>query len=190
MKNRNPILVFVFGLITVGIYSWYWSVKTKGELNNLGEKIPTAWIWLIPIVGLIWWFWKYSEGVEHVTQGKTNGVLAFIILWFLGPIGNAIIQDSYNKLQAVSATAGVTPGAPTPPIVSGDQPPVTYVAPAQTEQAIPAPVAPVDTTPVSAPEATPAPVESTAPASDPVVQSDSVDPTQPSPPATPPIGSV
>jgi hypothetical protein len=100
MKQRNPIAVFLLPFITLGIYSWYWAVKTKGEMNALGEKIPTAWIWLIPIVGTIWWFWEYSKGVEHVTNEKISSILAFVVMWLLGPIGQAIIQDSFNKVAA------------------------------------------------------------------------------------------
>jgi len=109
MKQRSPIAVFLLSLVTGGIYSWYWAVKTKGEMNNLGEKIPTAWIWLIPMVGSIWWLWKYSEGVEHVTNEKVSGVLAFVLLFLLGNIGQAIIQDSFNKIVAVAPMAPVQP---------------------------------------------------------------------------------
>ena len=126
MKNRNPFLVFLLGLITCGLYSWYWAVKTKGEMNKLGEKIPTAWIWLIPIVGPIWWYWKYSEGVEHVTKEKLSGVLAFVVLFLLGEIGQAIVQNSFNGIQALApspiATSApmqppITPSVPQPPVV-------------------------------------------------------------------------
>ncbi len=103
MQKRSPAAVFLLALVTLGLYSWYWSVKTKGEMNKLGETIPTAWIWLIPIVGILWWQWKYAEGVEHVTKGKMSAVMAFILLWLLGSIGQAIIQDSYNKLDASAA---------------------------------------------------------------------------------------
>jgi len=101
MKQRSPIAVLLLPFITFGIYSWYWAVKTKGEMNALGEKIPTAWIWLIPIVGTIWWYWEYSKGVEHVTKEKISGILAFIVMWLLGPIGQAIIQDAFNKVAEV-----------------------------------------------------------------------------------------
>ena len=97
MKQRSPIAVLLLPFITFGIYSWYWAVKTKGEMNQLGQSIPTAWIWLIPFVGIIWWYWKYSEGVENVTNEKLSGVLAFILLFLLGNIGQAIIQDYFNK---------------------------------------------------------------------------------------------
>lgn len=110
MKHRSPIAVFFLGLFTFGLYSWYWSVKTKGEMNKLGEHIPTAWIWLIPIVGSIWWLWKYSEGVEHVSNKSLSKVLVFVVLFLLGAIGQAIVQDTFNN---VGATAPSNPG-PTP----------------------------------------------------------------------------
>jgi len=121
MKHRSPIAVFFLGLITLGLYSWYWAVKTKGEMNKLGQHIPTAWIWLIPFVGGIWWYWKYSEGVENVTNRDLNKVLAFVVLFVLGSIGQAIVQDSFNK---VGATAAANPGLA--PIAS---PPTTYADP-------------------------------------------------------------
>jgi len=95
-------------MVTGGIYSWYWLVKTKTEMNNLGEKIPTAWIWLIPFVGTIWWMWKYAEGVEHVTHNKVSGVLAFILLFCLGTIGEAILQNYFNEDVAVVAAQPIS----------------------------------------------------------------------------------
>ena len=96
MKKRNPIAVLLLPFVTFGIYSIYWMVQTKGEMNAKGASIPTAWLIIIPLVNL-WWMWKYSEGVEKVTGGKTSGVLCFILLFLLGMIGAAIVQDSFNK---------------------------------------------------------------------------------------------
>jgi hypothetical protein len=123
MKNRSPVSVLVLSIVTLGIYTWYWLVKTKGEMNKLGCNIPTAWIWLIPIVGQIWWMWKYSEAVEHVTGGKMSGIMSFVLLMILGGIASAILQDSFNKITdlpagppAFSSTpTNLTPGAPTGP---------------------------------------------------------------------------
>jgi len=133
MKQRDPIAVFVLGLVTCGLYSWYWAVKTKGEMNKLGENIPTAWVWLIPIVGTIWWYWKYSEGVEHVTKEKMSGVMAFVVMWLLGMIGQAIVQDAFNKVGAPAAeSASTETPAPAPtsdsvetPAASSDTPVVS-----------------------------------------------------------------
>jgi len=175
MKERNPILVFVFGLITIGIYSWYWAVKTKGEMNQLGEKIPTAWLWLIPIVGTIIWYWKYSQGVEHISNGKTSGVLAFILLWLLGGIGQAIIQDGFNNLPKTAVpNPGAVPPTANPPIVTGGQPPTAPAA-----QPPVATVNPVAAQPLTTPTQ---PAEPQTPESN--------IPTQTPPASTPTIGSI
>ena len=96
MKKRNPIAVLLLPFVTFGFYSIYWMVQTKIEMNAKGATIPTAWLIIIPLVNL-WWMWKYSEGVEKVTGGKTSRVQAFILLFLLGMIGAAIVQDSFNK---------------------------------------------------------------------------------------------
>lgn len=52
MEKRSPIGVFVLSLVTLGIYSIYWLVKTKGELNQRGASIPTAWLIIVPFVNI------------------------------------------------------------------------------------------------------------------------------------------
>ncbi len=102
MKKRSPIAVLLLPFITCGIYSWYWVVKTKGELNQENSdqpRIPTAWIWLIPFIGGIYWYWKYSEGAARFTKESISQILAFVVLFLLGPVGHAILQDSYNKAK-------------------------------------------------------------------------------------------
>lgn len=104
MKNRNPLVVFLLSFLTCGIYSWYWFVDTKNEMNKMGEKIPTIWIWLIPFVGGFWWMWKYSEGVEHVSHNELNIFLTLLALYLLGPIGMAIVQEAFNRSETPVAT--------------------------------------------------------------------------------------
>ena len=99
MTKRSPLGVFFFAIITIGIYRWYWSIKTKTELNQRGAQIPTAWIWLIPLVGGIYWMVKYVQGVEVATQGQKSALAAFLWLFLLGPIGEAVLQSSYNNVQ-------------------------------------------------------------------------------------------
>jgi hypothetical protein len=52
-------------------------------MNARGASIPTAWLWIIPFVNLYWW-WRYSEGVEKVTGGASSG--DFFLRLLLGPI--------------------------------------------------------------------------------------------------------
>jgi len=103
MKQRSPIAVLLLPLITFGIYSIVWLVKTKGEMNSRGAEIPTAWLIIIPFVN-VWWMWKYSEGVERVTAANISGVVSFILLFLLGSIGQAIIQNSFNKVGFIDPT--------------------------------------------------------------------------------------
>lgn len=161
MQKRNPITVALLILVTFGIYGIVWQVKTKGEMKSKGADIPTAWLLIVPIVS-IYWLWKYSVGVEKVTNGKISAILSFLLLYLLGFIGAAIIQDSFNNLDAAVATA--TPTADTPAITEAE----TAEKPSQAPSEVDAPATPaVPETPATIPStaATPptAPAESTAP---------------------------
>lgn len=118
MKKRSPVAVLLLPFVTFGIYSIYWAVSTKIEMNKLGTKIPTAWLLIVPLVN-IWWLWKYSEGVEQVTKEKMSGVMAFVLMFLLGCIGQAIVQNDFNKIESAPvASAGSTPA----PVASSPSP--------------------------------------------------------------------
>ena len=97
MKTRSPLAVFLLPIVTLGIYSLVWYVKTKEEMKAKGAQIPSAWLLIVPIGNLIW-LWKYSKGVERVTNGTTGTGGAFCLLLFLSCIGMAIIQSAFNKV--------------------------------------------------------------------------------------------
>ncbi len=99
MQHRDPIMVILLSIITLGIYSLFWYVATKNEMNTKGAQIPTAWLIIIPFVN-IWWYWKFCEGVEVVTNKGMGVAVAFLLLWLLGIIGQAIIQNELNKVAA------------------------------------------------------------------------------------------
>ena len=99
MQHRDPIMVILLSIITLGIYSLFWYVATKNEMNAKGAQIPTAWLIIIPFVN-IWWYWKFCEGVELVTNKGMGVAVAFLLLWLLGTIGEAIIQNELNKVAA------------------------------------------------------------------------------------------
>jgi len=163
MKHRSPAAVFFLPFVTFGIYGLVWEVKTKNEMKALGADIPTAWLLIVPIANL-YWLWKYSAGVEKVTGGKMSGVLAFVLLFLLGMIGAAILQNEFNKVgdSPAVADAGPAPVAITEPLPAGPNPfapvePTAPVAPAAeapvAEAAAPEVVTPSDPAAPTAPQA-------------------------------------
>jgi len=101
LKNRSPIAVLLLPLVTFGIYQIVWYVKTKNEMNQLGAKIPTAWLVIVPFVN-IWWLWEYSGGVERVSKNGLSQVNAFLLVLLLGSIGGAIVQNAFNTVAVAS----------------------------------------------------------------------------------------
>lgn len=104
LKFRSVAAVILLPLVTFGFYSLYWTVRTKTELNLSGAKIPTAWLIIIPFVN-IYWLWKFCEGTQVVTKGKLDTILAFIVMFLLGSIGNGIVQYYLNGIITEKAKA-------------------------------------------------------------------------------------
>ena len=97
MKKRSPIMVLILSLITLGIYGIYWYVVIKREMNSQGAQIPTAWLIIIPFVN-IYWQWKFSVGVQTVTNKEMSAPVTFILLYLISIIGMAIVQSTLNKV--------------------------------------------------------------------------------------------
>ena len=97
MKHRSPAAPLLLPMVTFGIYSLVWFVKTKNEINLVAiSKIPTAWLLIVPIVS-IWWEWKFAVGVEEATDRGFGKHAAFWLLVLLGGIGAAIVQNALNE---------------------------------------------------------------------------------------------
>lgn len=97
IKYRNIFLVYLYSIITLGIYSIYWWVATKEEINSLGGNIPTAWLLIIPIANL-YWEYKYCDAFAKYVKKDNNGILYFIIMLLAGIIMPAIIQAALNQV--------------------------------------------------------------------------------------------
>ena len=97
IKRRNPAFVIIFSILTWGIYSFYWTAETKNEINSLGADIPTAWLLVIPIANLYFWY-KYAEGFSMFVKKDNNTIVWFLLYLFLSPIAVIIFQIELNKL--------------------------------------------------------------------------------------------
>ncbi len=92
-------------------------------MNGRGNRIPAAWLLIVPIVS-IWWMWKYAVGVEEVTRYALNRHGAFWLMFLLGSIGDAIVQNPFNSaipgnrllqgVQSLQAMVGAWNGFPAP----------------------------------------------------------------------------
>ena len=97
MTKRSPAAVLLLPFVTFFIYWLYWLFATAGEMKAKGAEIPSAILAFIPIANFIY-LWKWSKGVEHVTNGSMSGGTAFILLFLLGNIGGAVIQSKLNDV--------------------------------------------------------------------------------------------
>ena len=100
IKKRNPVLVLVLSIVTFGIYGIYWFVKTKEEINSLGAQIPTAWLIIIPIANL-YWYYKYAEGFAKYVKRDNNTIMYFLLIFFVGIVAMVVFQTELNKLADV-----------------------------------------------------------------------------------------
>jgi hypothetical protein len=94
-------------LITFGIYWIVWLARTRGDLNRVGQSVPTTWLYIVPIVSF-WWLWRFADATARVS-GRGAGA-AFVLLLLLGPIGGAIVQSGLNKRDE-NASVGTVPAA-------------------------------------------------------------------------------
>ena len=97
IKKRNPAFVIIFSIITFGLYTIYWAVKTKNEINSLGADIPTALLLIIPIANFYFWY-KYADGFSTYVKKDNKGILWFLLYFLLPPVAMIIFQVELNKL--------------------------------------------------------------------------------------------
>lgn len=114
MKLRSPAAVLLLPLITFGIYTLVWEVKTKNEMNAVNSfRIPTAWLLIVPIANFFW-LWNYASGAAEFTRGTVSRGGAFWLMLLLGTIGGAIVQSGFNTAIKNGTTLDSAPAAAVP----------------------------------------------------------------------------
>lgn len=101
-KHRSPVAIIILSIVTFGIYALYWVVKTKGEINAMGAKIPTAWLIIIPVVNL-YFFYRYAEGFSIFVKKDNIPVLWFLLYLVIAPVAMILIQIELNKYASISS---------------------------------------------------------------------------------------
>ena len=100
LTHRSLIATFLLLLFTLGIYSIYWVVVTKQEINNLGGRIPTAWLFIIPFVNIYFIYRFTQEFTKIVLHDDTQAASYFILFLFLPFIGVLFFQSKMNKVSS------------------------------------------------------------------------------------------
>ncbi len=106
VKYRNPVLIIIFSIITLGIYGIYWLISTTNELRRLTATAPNPWtlLWLlVPLVNIfveLWYYWKYSEAIGEISD--FSPVLLFILWLIISPVAMIIAQTQLNKKAQAS----------------------------------------------------------------------------------------
>ncbi|MFW6026009.1 MAG: DUF4234 domain-containing protein [Candidatus Woesearchaeota archaeon] len=102
IKKRNPVLVLLFSIFSLGIYYFYWLNKTSKELTKATDvKINTKLLLLLIIPGLnviIYFliYWKYTEALDKISDIDQSILLLLLI--FFSPLGIFISQLELNKV--------------------------------------------------------------------------------------------
>ena len=107
IQYRNPILWVILSLvIPFGIF--YWLYKTGEEIKSKGGQIPHILIVLVPLVGSLYYFYKYSQEFARCINGSEEWIMTFLS-FFIAPIGIYLVQTELNKLSLGKPQSTVQP---------------------------------------------------------------------------------
>lgn len=119
VKIRNPFLVFVWSLVTLGIYYLVWYYKINRELRDacgIGVSpvvavlaITVGWIVIVP--PFVSWYRTFERIVQAQRQaGLTSeaspilGFILYVIAVFFLPVEVIYAQDELNKVWRARAS--------------------------------------------------------------------------------------
>ena len=113
VKMRNPFLVFVWSLLTLGIYYLVWYYKINRELRDAcgidvspGVALIAITLgWLVIVPPFVSWYRTFIRIAEaQRAAGVTSeanpvlGFILFVIAVFLLPVEVVYAQDELNKI--------------------------------------------------------------------------------------------
>ena len=126
-KVRNPWLVLLFTIITLGVYSWFWWYFINREMADLGRSRDTkklgtdptvstlaftlGSIVYVPYVWTIVTTTRRVQEAQRLTVGKSlNGWIA-AAMWILGLVLGGIVYTQF-ELNKVLRAPGMRPVEP------------------------------------------------------------------------------
>jgi Domain of unknown function (DUF4234) len=116
VKIRNPFLVFVWSLVTIGIYYVVWYYKINRELRDASgvDVSPVVAVvavtigWIVIVPPFVSWYRTFERiAAAQREAGVTTqaspvlGFILYVIAVFLLPIEVIYAQDELNKVWRV-----------------------------------------------------------------------------------------
>jgi hypothetical protein len=113
VKIRNPFLVFLWSIVTLGIYYFVWYYKVNRELRDASGINVSPFValiavsigWLILVPPFVSWYRTFQRIQQAQRQAgvtsEVNPVMGFIfyvIAVFFVPIEVIYAQDELNKV--------------------------------------------------------------------------------------------
>ncbi len=97
VKEKNPFLVLILSILTLGIYHIWWFIETKKEMELGGVDLP-GFGYLINPVTTIYFLYKYFEAFS--TQIKKDSAPKFWTLLYITcwPVAVILIQTELNRV--------------------------------------------------------------------------------------------
>jgi Domain of unknown function (DUF4234) len=113
VKIRNPFLVFVWSLVTLGIYYFVWYYKINRELRDASDVNVSPGVallavtigWLVIVPPFVSWYRTFERIVQaQHSAGVTTeaspilGFILFVIAVFFLPVEVIYAQDELNRV--------------------------------------------------------------------------------------------
>jgi len=95
-KSQSLLIQVVFSVLTLGLYSIWWTYKTAKMLDKGTNKDLTPILAFIPFANIIA-FWQISEASEPLTDQDSMPV--FLLFLFFGTISWYWVQTGINELE-------------------------------------------------------------------------------------------
>lgn len=99
LRQRNPLLVIVFSLLTFGLYYLYWFYDTnaqfKRKLEDGSNPVLRTFAVMVPMLNIVAMF-KHSKSSQDATGGH-DWLLTFLAYLVFPPIAWFVVQSDINQ---------------------------------------------------------------------------------------------
>jgi hypothetical protein len=98
-EKQDMMLLFLLILCTLGIYYFFWLYNTKEDINAVGGKVPTFWLYIIPFLNIYFLYCFAYEFVKIIKKDEchTCSILYFLIALFVPFIFPFVVQYQINE---------------------------------------------------------------------------------------------